>query len=80
MDTRILIVEDDTLMANELEIRLKSLGYEICAIASTGIEAIELTEKLKPSLVLMDIVLKGDMDGIKAASEFENNFPFLLFM
>ena len=74
MDTRILIVEDNALMANELEIRLKSLGYEICAIASTGIEAIELTEKLKPSLVLMDIVLKGDMDGIKAACRIRKQF------
>ena len=74
MNTRILIVEDDALMASELEIRLKSLGYAICAIASTGLEAIELTESLKPHLVLMDIVLKGSMDGVDTACRIRKQF------
>ena len=65
--TRILIVEDDTLIAQEIEIRLIDLGYEIVGAASSGSEAIALAEKLQPALVLMDIMLKGEMDGIEAA-------------
>lgn len=67
--TRILIVEDDTLIAQELEIRLIDLGYEIAGIASSGSEAVALADELKPALVLMDIMLKGEMDGIQAADE-----------
>lgn len=67
--SRILIVEDDTLIAQELEIRLLDLGYEIVGIASSGSEAIALASEFQPSLVLMDIMLQGEMDGIEAAEE-----------
>lgn len=66
---RILIVDDEIIIARELEVRLKGMGYEIPAIASSGAEAIRLAVEVQPDLVLMDIVLKGDMDGIEAAAE-----------
>jgi PAS domain S-box-containing protein len=65
----ILIVDDEIIIARELESRLRSMGYEVAAIASSGAEAIRLAVEMSPDLVLMDIVLKGDIDGIEAASE-----------
>src|SRR4051812_20537068 len=65
----ILIVEDEIIIARVLETRLKGMGYEVLGIAASGDEAIRLAVELQPSLVLMDIVLKGEMDGIEAASE-----------
>jgi len=66
---KILIVEDEIIIARELEARLLGLGYEIAGIASSGREAIALADSTQPDLVLMDIVLQGDMDGIEAATE-----------
>ncbi len=65
----ILIVDDEIIIARELESRLKVMGYDVPAIAASGAEAIELARTLKPDLILMDIVLKGSMDGIEAAAE-----------
>lgn len=67
--TRILIVEDDTLIAQELEIRLLDLGYAVVGMASSGKAAIALARECQPGLVLMDIILQGEMDGIEAAEE-----------
>jgi PAS domain S-box-containing protein len=72
--TRILIVEDEMLIARELESRLTGLGYEVVDIASSGREAINLVEQGQPHLVLMDIVLKGDMDGIEAATQIRRRW------
>lgn len=66
-DERILIVEDEKLVAMDIERGLRALGYEIVAVADTGELAIERAESLRPDLVLMDIRLKGEMDGIEAA-------------
>jgi len=66
---RILVVDDEIIIARELEARLKQAGYIVAAIASTGAEAIEQANALQPDLVLMDIVLKGDLDGIEAAMQ-----------
>ncbi len=71
---RILIVEDEMIIARELESRLTGLGYEVVGIASSGREALQLAEQAQPNLVLMDIVLKGDMDGIEAAGEIRRRF------
>ena len=65
----ILIVDDEIIIARELESRLTNLGYEVPGIAASGKEAIRLVEATDPDLVLMDIVLKGDMDGIEAAAK-----------
>jgi PAS domain S-box-containing protein len=65
----VLIVDDEIIIARELEARLKGMGYDVAGIASSGAEAIRLAAETRPSLVLMDIVLKGDLDGIEAANE-----------
>lgn len=66
---KILIVEDEIIIARELEARLAAMGYDVPGIASSGKVALELALETQPDLVLMDIVLKGDMDGIETAAE-----------
>lgn len=66
-NTTILIVEDEAIVAADLAGKLGHLGYEIAGTAERGEEAIELACRLKPDVVLMDIRLKGEMDGIDAA-------------
>jgi PAS domain S-box-containing protein len=64
---RILIVEDQTIVARDLAQRLKGLGYEVVGCACDAVEALRITEHSRPQVVLMDIHLPGDMDGIQAA-------------
>jgi PAS domain S-box-containing protein len=71
---RILIVEDDPLSAARIREDLSGLGYVVAGIASSGVEAIKEVSEVRPDLVLMDIVLKGDMDGIKAAEHIGASF------
>ena len=66
---RILIVEDDVLIATQMEAALAGDGFEIAGIASTGKEALQLAEARSPTLVVMDIRLAGDRDGIDTALE-----------
>ncbi len=63
----ILIVEDDQNVAAVLEARLESFGYNVCAATETGAQAIQLNRAHQPNLILMDILLKGDMNGIETA-------------
>ena len=72
--TKILIVEDEVIVARNIEKRLINAGYKVAGIASSGEEAIELASSLKPDLVLMDIKLKGKMDGIDAAKAIRNSY------
>jgi PAS domain S-box-containing protein len=67
--TSILIVEDESVVALDLQNRLRVLGYSTAGIASRGEAAIQLAKQLHPDLVLMDIRLKGEMDGIEAAQQ-----------
>ncbi len=71
---KILVVEDERVVAKELLRKLQALGYSVPAAASSGKEAIEKTRDVHPDLVLMDIVLKGDMDGIEAAEQIRELF------
>jgi PAS domain S-box-containing protein len=64
---RILIVEDEPLMASELGVRLADSGYEILGPVGSAAEAVDLALVQRPDLILMDIVLPGNMDGIEAA-------------
>jgi CheY-like chemotaxis protein len=64
---QILVVEDENIVALDLRIRLNDLGYAVLAIVASGEEAIEKATELHPDLVLMDIRLRGEMDGIEAA-------------
>lgn len=66
--TRLLVVEDEYVIAEELKEHLEKLGYEVCAMASSGEEALKQAETLKPDLILMDIVLHGTMDGVDTAN------------
>lgn len=65
----ILVVEDERIVARDLQSRLKRLGYSVPAIACSGEEAIAKAEQVQPSLILMDINLKGKIDGIEAARQ-----------
>lgn len=71
---RILIVEDEHIVAMGIKRMLKSLGYTLAGVASSGEDAISKTESTFPDLVLMDIMLKGDMNGIEAAKEIKSLF------
>jgi two-component system, response regulator PdtaR len=64
---RLLIVEDEAIVAADIEERLSKLGYHIEAIADTGEDAIALAAERKPDLILMDIILKSAMTGTDAA-------------
>jgi len=64
---KIFIVEDDDIIAKTTEWRLKKLGYEVSGRAINGKDAIEEITRKHPDLVLMDINLPGDIDGITAA-------------
>jgi CheY-like chemotaxis protein len=66
---KVLVVEDENIVALEIKSRLKKLGYIVPSVASTGEEAISRAEAFSPDLVLMDIMLKGNMDGIEAARQ-----------
>jgi response regulator RpfG family c-di-GMP phosphodiesterase len=71
---KIMVVEDEWIVADQLCNNLKELGYMVCATASTGEEAIRNVEEDRPDLVLMDIVLKSKMDGIEAAERITSQF------
>lgn len=72
---RILIVDDEIFIAKDLEARLIGFGYDVVGIASDGREAIALTAQLEPNLVLIDLALRGAMDGILAAEEIRKLSP-----
>jgi CheY-like chemotaxis protein len=71
---KLLLVEDESIVALDLSQQLQDMGYEVCAIADNGADAIALTRRHRPSLVLMDIVIKGDIDGIETARVIERDF------
>ena len=71
---KILVVEDETIVAKAIQLSLKSYGYDAAATVSSGAEAIQKTAEMKPDLVLMDIVLKGSTDGITAAGQIRDRF------
>jgi two-component system, LytTR family, response regulator LytT len=71
--TNILIVEDENIVAKDIQQSLKKLGYNVIDIASSGETAIKIAEEKKPDLILMDIMLKGEMSGIDAAEHVKKN-------
>ena len=66
---RALIVEDEILIAEELKERLSRLGFSVIAAVDSADEGIAIATKERPDLVLMDIRLKGEKDGVQAAKE-----------
>jgi DNA-binding LytR/AlgR family response regulator len=77
--TNILIVEDESIVAKDIQHSLKKLGYTVVGICSNGEDAIRSAEEMSPDLVLMDIMLKGDMSGIEAADQIRQrmNIPVI---
>ena len=72
--TQILIVENEPTIALDTQGRLESMGYDVPAIVSFGEDAIRKAGELHPNLVLMDMILKGDMDGVEAAGRIRARF------
>lgn len=71
---QILIVEDEIIAAEDLQITLKNLGYAVSSLVSSGRKAIKEIEEKKPDLILMDIKLKGDIDGVEASEQIRSRF------
>ena len=74
-----MIVEDETIVARDIETQLTKMGFSVVAIAATGEEALSLVVEQQPDLVLMDIKLRGAMDGIETAREIlsKSDIPFI---
>ena len=64
---KILVVEDESVVAKDLQTLLEDLGYIITSVVASGEEAITMARQTHPDLVLMDIELKGPLNGIEAA-------------
>jgi CheY-like chemotaxis protein len=69
MGDGLLIVEDEAITALEMQKILESWDYDILSVVSTGEAAIEEVKNSQPDLILMDIILKGEMDGVEAANK-----------
>jgi PAS domain S-box-containing protein len=67
--TQIMVVEDESIVAEDIKRSLQTMGYEVPVVLSSGEEAIEKAEQIKPDLVVMDIVLRGKKNGIDAAGQ-----------
>jgi len=76
---KILIVEDEMIIGANISLQLSKLGYEVTGIVSRGEEAISHVRHSRPDIVLMDIQLKGDLDGIETVNQMhlENNIPII---
>ncbi len=71
---QVLIVEDEAIVSMDLRYKLEALGYGVPAEIRSGEEAVDAASRLRPDLVLMDIKLSGEMDGIAAAEEIRHRF------
>jgi len=64
----ILVVEDEAVVALDIQNRLRRMGYAVLGVCASGEQAVSKADELKPDLILMDIMLEGEMDGIDAAA------------
>ena len=71
---KILVVEDETIVAMDIRQRLESMGYVVTSTVTNGSAAIEQVSLNRPDLVLMDIQIKGQMDGIETAAKIQDLF------
>ena len=74
INAQVLVVEDDGIIALDVESQLKSIGYSVSALASSAEEALAKAAETQPDLVLMDIRLKGELDGIAAAEQIRRRY------
>lgn len=70
----IMIVEDDMIIAADISMQITKLGYHVCAIMPRGEDALLQIDHQKPDVILMDIGLKGDIDGVETAAEILNKY------
>jgi PAS domain S-box-containing protein len=73
-DTQILIVEDESIVAEDIKSTVQKMGYSVAAVVSSGEDAVRKAEEKKPNLILMDIMLRGKMNGIEAAGQIRSAF------
>ena len=71
---KILIVEDDVIIGEDIKKSVRNIGHEIVDFVPSGEQALERAEKLRPDLVLMDIVLRGRLNGIETAEQIHKQF------
>jgi CheY-like chemotaxis protein len=69
----ILIVEDEWIIADDLQRKVRRLGYAVSAVVSSGRAAIEHAATSQPDLILMDLGLRGEMDGVQAAQSIREH-------
>jgi two-component system, cell cycle response regulator len=69
----ILLVEDEGIVAQDLEETVTELGYRVLGVASEGVQAVCMAAELRPQLIIMDVGLRGDIDGIQAAQLIQEN-------
>lgn len=74
LNEQILIVEDEKIIALDLQRRLEKFGYRVAGMASTGEEAVAKAQEIRPDIVLMDIMLAGEIDGVDAAVTIRKRF------
>ena len=72
--SRILVVEDETIVARDIQLQLQEMGYAVAGHTARGEDAVALSGQLRPDLVLMDIQLAGVMDGVSAAQAIRDQF------
>jgi len=72
--TSVLVVEDESIVAKDIQNSLKKLGYTVPSVENTGEDAIDAAGLHRPDLILMDIMLKGDISGIDAAEQIKNRY------
>ena len=75
----VLLVEDESIVAKDIQLSLKRLGYNVLGIENTGEKAISSARKLDPDIIIMDIMLKGKINGIEASEKIrkEQNIPII---
>jgi CheY-like chemotaxis protein len=79
-DKKILVVEDDAIISELIMWRLKDLGYNNSKFVSSGEKAVETARAMSPDLILMDVTLDGDLDGIDAIKEIKKFMPGVPFV
>lgn len=72
--SKILIVEDEAVVSLDITRRLEKMGYNVMGRLASGEEALELVQQERPDLVLMDINLQGEIDGIETANQLYQNY------
>lgn len=74
MMAKVLIVEDESIVALDIRNKMRRKGHEVVGIASNGQEAIGLAIRMQPDIILMDVGLKGDLDGIETVRQLRLKF------